>query len=119
MYYTGMTSMYYTGMNKSIIKEIRAIARRLPVVKEAHMSGYTQEGKPNIYTVAINHERRMRKAVEAHGEDGLIRYLEWIGSLQKKRLDEVNSKKGEAVQGSSGDAVVHDNGKEKPKEDRS
>jgi len=75
-------------MNKKQAKHIREIADRLPSVLQQCMSGYTfEEDKvvPNIYNVEINHERRLRKAYERHGLEGIRSYLEMISNLQKQR----------------------------------
>jgi len=75
-------------MNKKEIKHIREIADRLPTVLQQSMSGYTvEEDKiaPHIYNVEINHERRLRKAYERHGLEGIKSYLEMISNLQKQR----------------------------------
>jgi hypothetical protein len=75
-------------MTKKQTKHIREIADRLPMVYEQTMSGYViEDGKmvPNIYNVEVNHERRMRKAYERHGLDGIKNYLEMISKLQKQR----------------------------------
>lgn len=69
-------------------KNIREIADRLPAVYEQSISGfYIQEGKylPNIVNHPINHERRLRKAYEKLGMDGVRGYLEMIIKLQKQR----------------------------------
>ncbi len=75
-------------MNKKQAKHIREIAERLPVVLQQSMSGFTiEEDKmvPYVYNVEINHERRLRKAYERNGLDGIKSYLEMISNLQKQR----------------------------------
>lgn len=82
-------------MKKSDLKYIRQIASRLPDVYEQTVSGfyedYDEEGKmvvyPNIQNNLINHERRMRKAYEKLGMDGIKSYLEMIYKLQIQRKD--------------------------------
>lgn len=80
-------------MNKKDIKYIKQIANRLPAVYEQTVSGYYEdyndEGEivvyPNIVNVEINHVRRMRKAYESLGMEGIQSYLEMIHKLQIKR----------------------------------
>jgi poly(3-hydroxybutyrate) depolymerase len=80
-------------MNKKDIKYIRQLAERLPDVYEQTVSGfyedYDEEGKmvlyPNIQNNPINHTRRMRKAYEKLGLDGIKSYLDMIHGLQKER----------------------------------
>lgn len=75
-------------MNKKQAKHIREIAERLPIVYQQSMSGFTvEEDKmvPHVYNVEINHERRLRKAYERHGLEGIKSYLEMISNLQKQR----------------------------------
>lgn len=77
---------------KKLTKQIKDIAGRLPRVKERHVSGYTGTGKEaeaNVYDVEVNHERRLRKAYEAYGMEGLYRYLESINKLQIQRNEEL------------------------------
>jgi len=73
---------------KKVNKQIRDIADKLPPVFEQHMSGGDfSEGKftPNLYTVPVNHERRLRHAYEKLGMDGIRNYLDEIFKLQKER----------------------------------
>ena len=82
-------------MNKKDVKMIKQIADRLPSVYEQTVSGYyedyDEEGRmkmyPNIVTSEINHNRRMRKAYESMGLDGIKSYLEMINKLQIKRSE--------------------------------
>lgn len=84
-------------MNKKDIKYIREIANRLPQVFEQTVSGYyedyNEEGEivlyPNIQNNPINHERRLRKAYEQLGMDGIKSYLEMIHKLQIQRNENV------------------------------
>lgn len=95
-------------MNKQQTKHIREIADRLPPVYEQTMSGYTiQDGKmvPYIYNVEVNHERRLRKAYERHGLDGIKSYLEMISKLQKQRNENFMQQRGGDSSGESGDNV--------------
>lgn len=74
-------------MNKKDVKYIKQIADRLPVVYDQTVSGFYEEDgemKPNIVNHPINHERRMRKAYEKLGMDGIKIYLEMIHKLQLK-----------------------------------
>lgn len=94
-------------MKKSTAKQIRDIANRLPKVMEQHMSGglwdTDETGKdefvPNVYLVEVNHERRLRKAYERMGMDGIKSYLDSIQKLQKDRHEKAfgNTSSGEAV----------------------
>jgi hypothetical protein len=83
-------------MKKNDIKAIRDIASRLPKVLEAHASGgewdiESKDGdkgskwEPNIYNVEVNHERRLRKAYQSLGMEGVKNYLNSIQELQKQR----------------------------------
>lgn len=94
-------------MKKSTAKQIRDIAKRLPKVMERHMSGglwdIDETGKeafvPNIYDVEVNHERRLRRAYERMGMDGIKSYLESIHKLQKETHAKAlgNSSAGQTV----------------------
>ena len=84
---------------KKLTKQIKEIADRLPPVKEEHASGFTMEGdqpKLNKYLVDVNHERRLRRAYETYGMEGIRKYLEYINNLQIKRADEL-AKHSESV----------------------
>lgn len=80
-------------MNKKDVKYIKQIADRLPVVFDQTVSGYyedyNEEGEmqlfPNIVNHPVNHVRRMRKAYESLGMDGIRTYLEMIHKLQIQR----------------------------------
>ena len=79
-------------MTKQQMKQIREIANRLPVVYEQCASGgevvEAEAGPmfmPNVYNHPVNHVRRMRKAYEQLGMDGIRSYLESIHQLQLKR----------------------------------
>lgn len=82
-------------MKKKLNKYIREISERLPVVYEQTVSGfyedYNEEGEmvryPNVVVHEINHERRIRKAYERLGMEGVLHYLEMIQQLQKQRND--------------------------------
>lgn len=84
---------------KKLAKKIREISVRIPPVKEEHASGYVslvdENGvkafQPNKYIVDVNHERRLRKAYQKHGMDGIKAYLESITKLQKQRSDELKN----------------------------
>jgi len=81
----------------SNMKHIREIANRLPIVYEQCVSGgewgYDENGNkafiPNIYNHPVNHVRRMRKAYEQLGMDGIRNYLDHIHQLQIKRNEAV------------------------------
>jgi hypothetical protein len=82
-------------MNKQDVKKLREIANRLPVVYEQTVSGfyedYNQEGEmvkyPNIVNHPVNHVRRLRKAYESRGMDGVHWYLDEVRKLQEKRRE--------------------------------
>lgn len=84
-------------MNKKIVKQIRDIADKLPKVYTQCMSGglfdTDETGQtefiPNVYNVEVNHERRLRKAYEKLGMDGIKNYLNQIHELQKQRNEKV------------------------------
>lgn len=83
-------------MKKSEIKYIRQIADRLPPVYEQSVSGFyedfDEEGKtalfPNVVNHEINHVRRMRKAYERLGMEGIKQYLDMIHRLQLARSEQ-------------------------------
>ena len=78
-------------MNKQDLKYIKQIADRLPVVFEETVSGYyveNGEAKPNIVSHPYNHVRRMRKAYEQLGMEGIKSYLEMIHKLQLQRRED-------------------------------
>jgi len=83
-------------------KYIKQIAKNLPVVVDQTVSGYyLEDGKPvpNIVSHPLNHERRLRKAYEQLGMEGVKQYLHTIYNLQLKhnenlhRLDNVQDEK--------------------------
>lgn len=84
-------------MNKKVVKQIRDIADKLPKVYTQCMSGglfdTDETGQtefiPNIYNVEVNHERRLRKAYEKMGMEGVKNYLNQIHKLQKERNEKV------------------------------
>lgn len=85
-------TFYLYTMTKQQMKQIREIANRLPVVYEQCASGgevvEAEAGPmfmPNVYNHPVNHVRRMRKAYEQLGMDGIRSYLESIHQLQLKR----------------------------------
>jgi hypothetical protein len=78
-------------MNKKEVKYIKQIADRLPVVYEETVSGYYLEDDkpmPNKNVHPYNHVRRMRKAYERLGMEGIQSYLEMIHKLQLQRKEE-------------------------------
>lgn len=78
-------------MNKQDLKYIKQIADRLPIVYEETVSGYyVEDGKPmpNMVAHPYNHVRRMRKAYEQLGMEGIKNYLEMIHKLQLKRRED-------------------------------
>ena len=85
-------TFYLYTMTKQQMKQIREIADRLPIVYEQCTSGgdvVESDGSnvfmPNVYNHPVNHVRRMRKAYEQLGMDGIRSYLESIHQLQLKR----------------------------------
>lgn len=94
-------------MNKKDLKYIKQIAERLPAVYEQTVSGYIVEDgqpKPNIVNHEINHVRRMRKAYEQLGMEGIKSYLEMIHKLQIKRNDLFNKQVSEREELRVGDS---------------
>lgn len=79
------------------IKYIKEIASKLPPVYERTVSGYymdyNEEGDmvpyPNYVVHELNHVRRLRKAYEKMGMDGIKGYLEMIHKLQIERNENV------------------------------
>ena len=75
-------------------KYIKEIAKNLPVVVDQTVSGfymdYDENGEkkmyPNLVSHPINHERRIRKAYEALGMEGVKQYLLKIYTLQNEHL---------------------------------
>lgn len=77
-------------MNKKNVKYIKQIADRLPVVYEETVSGFfveDGENKPNIVSHPYNHIRRMRKAYEQLGMEGIQAYLDTIHKMQIKKRE--------------------------------
>lgn len=80
-------------MKKKVAKQIENIAKMIPPVHEYHASGYitvpdeeTGESKvPYVYTVEVNHKRRLKEAYLKLGMEGVINYLESIKQLQRDR----------------------------------
>lgn len=76
-------------LSKNDRKFIKQISERLPVVNEQTISGFYYEdgeAKPNIVTHPINHERRIRKAYERAGMEGIKAYLVSIQKLKDGQL---------------------------------
>lgn len=110
-------------MNKKEVKYIKQIADRLPAVYEQTVSGYYEDynddgemvAYPNVVNVEINHVRRMRKAYENLGMEGIRSYLEMIHNLQIKRNEnlqhamELQRKEEPVVSLPSGLSVESDN----------
>ena len=86
-------------MKKQDVKRLKEIAARLPVMYEQTVSGYTtwEDPKsgldespkivPNVVSHPINHVRRMRKAYESRGMDGVRDYLDFIRRAQENRRE--------------------------------
>lgn len=80
-------------------KYIKEIAKNLPVVIDKTVSGfykdYNEQGEeqlfPNIVSHPINHERRLRRAYEKLGMEGVKQYLYTIYNLQLQHNDLQNS----------------------------
>lgn len=66
-------------MKKKHLKQFKQLAAILPPVAEWARSG------ANLYSVEINHERRLRHAYEKMGEAGVIAYLDSIKRAQEAR----------------------------------
>lgn len=84
-------------MKKQDKKYIQQIADRLPVVYDQTVSGYYEEDgekKPNLVTHPINHERRLRKAYESLGIEGIKSYLDYIFKIQKEYRTELEKHAG-------------------------
>lgn len=102
-------------MNKQAIKQIRELASRLPKVYQQCASGgevVERDGEnlfyPNVYNVEINHERRLRKAYEKFGLDGIKSYLEMITKLQKQRHEDYLHQRSRSSEGTSDDSQSSD-----------
>ena len=75
-------------------KYIKEIAKNLPVVMDQTVSGFymdfDENGEekiyPNLVSHPINHERRIRKAYETLGMEGVKQYLHKIYTLQNEYL---------------------------------
>ena len=90
-------------MKKQDVKKLKEIAARLPVMYEQTVSGYTlvpdeslasnedmvkyPKKVPNIVNHPVNHVRRMRKAYESRGMDGVRDYLDFIRRAQENRRE--------------------------------
>jgi hypothetical protein len=84
-------------MKKQDKKYIQQIADRLPVVYDQTVSGYYEEDgekKPNLVTHPINHERRLRKAYESLGIEGIKSYLDYIFKIQQEYRTELEKHAG-------------------------
>lgn len=91
-------------MTKKERKKISDIAEKLPVVYEQTISGYSEEGGqivPNVQNNPINHKRRMCKAYEKLGLDGVKQYLDYIRQLQEKRNARFRDDQGSGVHNES------------------
>ena len=86
-------------MKKQHIKYIKELANRLPVVYQQSVSGFYEDVaddgtvsiKPNVFNGEINHVRRMRKAYETLGMDGIKQYLDIIHKIQIERNEIVQN----------------------------
>lgn len=84
-------------MTKKDRQKISDIADKLPIVYEQTISGYSEkDGQiiPNVQNNPINHKRRMVKAYEKLGLDGVKQYLDYIRNLQQKRNARFRDSKG-------------------------
>jgi hypothetical protein len=102
-------------MTKQQMKQVREIANRLPIVYEQCVSGGSivdEDGKevfmPNVYNRPVNHIRRLRKAYEQLGMDGIRSYLESIHQLQLKRNETVKEDIASGKLSPGGDSVPAD-----------
>jgi len=84
---------------KELTKAIREVSDKLPPFKEEHVSGFTHDNQtnylPHKYFVDVNHERRLRKAYESYGMEGIKRYLDNISKIQKQRNEQISKENAE------------------------
>lgn len=93
-------------MTKKERRHIASIADKLPIVYEQTVSGYSvEDGRtvPNLVNHPINHERRMCKAYELMGLEGIKKYLDYIKSLQDKRYARFRDAQGSDIHQESDD----------------
>lgn len=83
------------SIHKGVLKEIRAIAAKLPPMQEANTSGFTiEKGKmvPHVYMVPVNHVRRMKRAYNRCGEAGVLHYLSMVEAKQAAAISQFKNK---------------------------
>ena len=102
-------------MKKKIAKQIKEIADRLPPVYDRCASGFemvevgdTKKPIRHVYTVPVNHERRLRHAFESNGMDGIKAYLQTIIDLQKKRNEQLEKQRASEPSAAEGDVTDRD-----------
>jgi hypothetical protein len=75
-------------MKKSRLKKFKELADTLPPMVEGVVRGWepNDEGmQPIVEHIPVNHERRLRKAYESNGVEGVGRYLDLIKKSQQER----------------------------------
>jgi aspartate aminotransferase-like enzyme len=72
-------------MKKKLNKAFRGLAEKLPRANEWARSG------ASLYTVEVNHARRLRHAYETLGEKGIEMYLESIKKAQEIRKEKIEN----------------------------
>lgn len=99
-------------MTKKEIKNIEMIARKLPEVYEQTVSGKEEDGSPHLVNHAVNHKRRMIRAYERLGMEGIAQYLDTIKLIQQKRSARFRDAQGADIHSSpeEGTTVSDDSG---------
>jgi hypothetical protein len=80
-------------MKKRELKKFKELADTLPPTYQKVVSGwepgYNEDGDkvmmPVIQVIPVNHERRIRRAYESNGIEGVGRYLDLIRKSQQER----------------------------------
>lgn len=78
---------------KEINRQAREVSKDFPVVTTQVLEFEYSKGFKKAYRVAevkSNHVRRIRRAVDKNGVEGLHMYLESIYKLQKQRNEELS-----------------------------
>lgn len=82
-------------MKKKHLKKVREFAADLPEISYQAITGYTfgyRDGVksivPIIQTVAVNHARRIKRAIKRGGEQAVVHYVaqvqKWINKNKQK-----------------------------------
>lgn len=83
-------------VRKSDLKALAKIARDLPVIMQHTLKKrlFEQDGKPMVESIptemAINHKRRMKKALREFGPAGVVAYLKAAKSYIEKSSQKEN-----------------------------